>query len=122
MEIDRRDRRNRVDAQALGMSRQLHAVGGVVAGHMRDDHDASFCGRHDVFEDQLPLCHRLINALTGRAAHIQALHALADQVLGQRAGGFRRYRARFIVAGIEGREDALILVQILSHSILSPFF
>ena len=116
MEVDGRDRRDGVDAQALGVGRKLHAVGGVVAGHMGDDHDTAFVRGHDILKNELALGDRLVDALAGGTAHIQALDPLSDEILRQFPHGLRRDRACFVIAGIEGRENALIFFQILSHS------
>ena len=70
LEVDGGDGRNGVHAQALGVSGQLTAVGGVVAGHVGDDgHLAAHLGHH-ILQCYLPLGHALIDALAGGAAHI----------------------------------------------------
>ena len=108
VEVDGRDGSNGVHAHALGMGCQLHAVGGIVAADMGNDGDLPFGLAHDSFQQLLALIGVLVDALTGGAAHIDALDALGDQVAGQ---GFRALRGNIalcIIAGIERGDDAAV--------------
>ena len=108
MEVDGRDRCNGIHAHALGVAGQLDAVGGVVAADVCDDGQFAFGFTHDGFQHGLALIDVLIDALTGGAAHIDALDALGDQVAGQ---GFRALRGNIalcIIAGIERGDDAAV--------------
>ena len=82
MEVDGRDGGDGVYPQALGMGGQLAAVGSIIAGHVGNDGELTAHLGHHVFQHQLALGYGLVNALSGGAAHIQALHTLAQQVTG----------------------------------------
>ncbi len=74
---------------------------------------------HHVLQHQLALGHALVDALAGGAAHIQALHALADQVAGERPHPVGADGALIVIAGVECRDDALIfaeIAQFIDHS------
>jgi hypothetical protein len=103
------------------MGGQHLAVGSVVTGHMGDHGHFALGFRHNVLQHQLALVHALVDALAGRAAHIQAGDAFPDQVAGQLAHPVRGDDARLIIAGIKRGNNALIFFQIL-HSDSVLFF
>ena len=75
---------------------------------MGNDGDLAFGLAHDSFQQLLALIGVLVDALTGGAAHIDALDALGDQVAGQ---GFRALRGNIalcIIAGIERGDYAAV--------------
>ena len=118
MEINRRNRRDGVHAQALRVGRQFHAVRGVVAGHMGDHRETSLSGLHHVLQHQLALRHALINALARGAAHINALHALFNQKTGQLLNALGADIAFFIVTRVKRRNHTLIFCYV-SHDFAS---
>ena len=94
------------------MAGQLLTVGSVVAGDVGDDgHFAAHLGHH-VLQDGLALFNALVDALAGGAAHIQALHALVQQVLGKGPGTGGADGTVILVAGIERRENALVFLDV----------
>ena len=119
VEVNGRDGSDRVHPQALGMGCERAAVGGVVAGDVGDDRDASFGGGHHVLQQQLALRDGLVDALSRGAADVQALDPLADQVLGEGAHPFGGDGALVVIAGVKGREDPLVFTEI-HHSFLLP--
>ena len=119
MEVDGRDRCNGIHAHALGVAGQLDAVGGVVAADVCDDGQFAFGFTHDGFQHGLALIDVLIDALTGGAAHIHALDALCNQMAGQCLDALGGDIALCVVAGIEGRDNALILGNVFHNR--SPF-
>ena len=119
VEVDGGNGGNGIHTQALSMSSQLHAVGGVVAGNVgNDDHLALGLGHH-VLQYHLALSHALVDALTGGAAHIQTVDTLANQVAGQGADLVGRNVAGLIIAGVKGRNHALVFFQIAHFNIPS---
>ena len=101
------------------MAGQLHAVGGVVAANMSNDGDLALGLAHHGFQNGLALVHMLVDALAGGAAHIHALDALCDQMAGQCLDTLGGDIALCVVAGIEGRDNALILGNVFHNR--SPF-
>ena len=97
------------------MGGQLPGVGGVVAGDVGDDGQLALALGHDVLQDQLTLGHGLVDALAGGAADVDALDTLLDEPTGQLADGLGIDAALGIVAGIEGRNNALILFQVFHN-------
>jgi SNF2 family DNA or RNA helicase len=98
-----------VDAQALGVGGKRPAVGRIVAGDMGDDGQLAADLLHDGLQHGLALSDTVVDALTGGSADVEALHALFQQVASQRAGARRADRPLFIITGIKGGENPLIL-------------
>lgn len=71
MEIDRRDGGDGVNTEAFGVPCQLAAIGGVVAGDVRDDNELAADSIHDGLEDSLALLHALVDAFTGRSSDVR---------------------------------------------------
>ena len=121
MEVDGGNGGDGVHAHALGMAGQLHAVGGIVAADMGDHRDLALGLAHHSLQNGLALCHALVDALAGGAAHIHALDALGDQVAGQRLDALHRNVALCVIAGVKGREHTLIFGDIF-HDFFSLLF
>ena len=64
---------------------------------------------HDVLQNHLAFFLALVNALTGGAANVNALDALLDKIPGQRPNAFGTDVAFAVIAGVESRNNALIL-------------
>src|SRR5699024_7683320 len=73
---------------------------------------------HDRFQHGLALVGVLVDALARGAAHIEALDPLGDQVAGQRLDALDGDVALFVVAGIEGGDDALVFGRIFHDKTL----
>ena len=110
VEIDRRDTGDRIHALRLGMASKLHAVARVVAGNMCNHRCFSLCLCHHIFQRDFTLLYTLVDTFPGRTAHIQALHALADQMPCQRAGTLRADLPRIIVASVKSGNHAPIFL------------
>ena len=108
MEIDRRDGGDGVNSEAFGVPRQLAAVGGVVAGDVRDDNEIAADGVHNGFEDGLAFFYTLVDAFTGRAANIETGNALVQKVFCKALHTRCADAAVFVIASIKRRENALI--------------
>ena len=119
MEIDRRDGGDGVNSEAFGVPRQLAAVGGVVAGDVRDDNELAADGVHDSLKDGLALFHTLIDAFTGRAADVETGNALVQKVFCKALHTRCADAAVFVIARIKRRENALIFFQLCVHVLFS---
>ena len=75
---------------------------------MGDDGQLAFGFAHHGFQNGLALIHMLVDALAGGAAYIHALDALGDQVAGQCLDALGGDIALCVIAGVEGRDHALI--------------
>ena len=120
MEINGRNRRYRIHAQALCMSCQLTAVLRIVAGHMGDNGHLSLYGFHHSFQNCLAFLLALVNTFAGGTAHIDALYSFFQQMLCQGFGPLCADASILLVAGIKCRNNPLILCNI-SHN-APPFF
>ena len=118
VEVDRGDGSNGVHAHALGVLCQLDAVGGVVAADMGNDGDLALGFAHHGLQDLLALIGVLVDALTGRTADIHALDALGDQVAGEGLDALHGNVAVLVIAGIERRDDTLILGNVFHDTCL----
>ena len=118
VEVDGGDGGDGIHTHALGMAGQLHTVGGVVAANMCNDGQLAFGFAHHCLQHGLALVHMLVDALTGGTADIHALNALGDQVAGESLDTLSGNIALCVVAGVESRDNALVLSDIF-HS-LSP--
>ena len=116
VEVDGRDGCDGIHAAGFGMGGQLHRVGGVVAGHMGNDRDLALGLAHHGLQHGLALIRMLVDALPGRASHVDALDPLGDQVTGQSLCPFNRNMAILVVAGIECGKNALILFNVFHSS------
>ena len=118
MEVDRRDRCDRIHAALLRVRRKLHAVFCIVAGDMADDRQTVFRMRvhnfHYVLDNDLALVLAQINAFSGRTVDINSFHTLADEVLCQLPHRGRGYSPLVIVACVKCGKNSLVFVQI-SH-------
>ena len=114
VEVDGGDGGDGVHTQALRVGGQGLTVLGVVAGHVGNDGHAALVGLHHVLQHQLALFHALVDALTGGAAHIEALDTLLDKVLRKGPYTFGGDSACLVVAGIEGGDNALVFFD-LTH-------
>ena len=112
MKVNRRDGGDAVRANALGVGGKLHAVARVVAGDVRYDCDTSGGLGDDSLQQRLALFHRMIDALAGGAADIQAVHAFSDEIFREGTRPVGRYLAGVVVACIEGRENPLVFFQV----------
>ena len=110
LEVDGRNGSDGVNAQRLGMTGQLLRIGGIVAGNVSDDGQLAASLFHHIFQHQLTLGNALVDALAGGATDIQTLHALLDEPTGQFTDGSGVDLALLIVAGIESRDNTLILL------------
>ena len=118
VEVDRGDGGNGVHAHALGVFCQLDAVGSVVAADMGNDGDLALGFTHHGLQDLLALIGVLVDALTGRTADIHALDALGDQVAGEGLDALHGNVAVLVIAGIERRDDTLILGNVFHDTCL----
>ena len=105
VEIDGRNGGDGIRPHLLRMCRQGHTVRRVVASHMGNHRDTALGHSHNILQNNLPLLDSLVDALSGGTAHIQAVHALANQILRQCADSFGADGAGVIIAGIKCRED-----------------
>lgn len=101
------------------MGSQLLGIGGVVAGHMGNDRQLALGLCHHIFQHQLALLLAVVDALTGGAAHIQALHTLVDKPAGQfpDTGGIDGTVC--VIASVKRGKNALILGKVFH--VTSPF-
>ena len=118
-EINRGNGSDRIYTKALSMGSQLHAVSGIVAGDMRNNDNPALCHCHYIFEDKLPLFHRMIDALTGRPADVKPRNSLSDQILRKSAYPLRGDRTVRCITSIKRGKNALVLCCVF-HS--NPFF
>ena len=118
MKINGRDAGDGVHAQSFGMGGKLAAFVGVVAGHMRNDGTFALHLGHDGFEDGHALFFLQIDAFARGAAHVQPLDALVDQMPRQPARALHAHLSRFVIAGIEGGNDAAVSFNV--HGLLPP--
>ena len=109
LEVDGRNGGDGINAQALGMSSQLHAVGGVVAGHVGDHGQLALGLAHHSLQGLLALFLALVNALAGGTANVYALNALLDEVAGQLFGALNADVAFVVIAGVKRGNNALVL-------------
>ena len=119
-EVDWRYGGNGIHPQAFCVAGQLHAVLGIVAGHMGNHGQLALCHLHDIFQHNLLVLNALVDALPGGAVYIHALDALINEILCQLLHPLRADFTSLIVAGIKCRNNALVLIQI-SHDCFSPF-
>ena len=112
MEVDRRDGRDGVNAALFSMGGQLDGVRRVVAGDVGNNGDLALGLAHDGLQHGLALIRVLVDALAGGAADVNALDALGDQVAGQCLDALGGDRAVRCVAGVEGRNNAAIFVDV----------
>jgi hypothetical protein len=73
---------------------------------MGDDGDLALSLSHHALQHQLTLGNALIDALAGGAANIQTLNTLLDEPAGQCANALGADCAVFVIAGIEGGNNA----------------
>ena len=102
-----------IHTQALCVGSQLLGVGGVVAGDVSDDGQLALGLSHDVLQNQLALFLALVDALAGGTANVQTLNTLVDEPLGQSLGALDGDSTVVVVAGVQSRNNAFVLLNVL---------
>ena len=92
--------------ETLRMGCELLRVFRIVAGNVANDAQFSLILRTNIFQNNLSVFLGKIDTLSGRAIHIQALHAGINKIPGKRTDTFRRNLSLFIVTSIECRNDS----------------
>ena len=92
------------------MSGKFHAVLGIVASHMGDNCQLTFCCFHDIFQYHLPVFHTLIDAFSGGTIHIESFHALFYKILSQCLDSFGAYVSFLVITCVKCRDYSFVLV------------
>ena len=87
------------------MASKLHTVFSIVASYVSNDGQFSLGNCHDFFQNQLAICHTLVDTFTRRTIYIETLNSLINEVLNQGTCTFWTYFSLIIITCVEGWND-----------------